>query len=368
MKIVRVVAINILIFSFLLLVAELLLRVYVNYDPAYYTGIKATGRCLEYPYGTVCHNSLGYPDDEFDTNSGKMRIGYFGDSVCYGVGVGQHGRISDLLQEYYTGYEHWNFCAIGSGLNSISEIFSIVRKFQLSKVIYLMNLNDIAPAVSEDPDPAINNSHDGVRNITGIKKLESHIGPWLRGKSYLYTSIRNTIKEFLTKRGYEASGYQMIELYPKKNSELLEKFSTILQEVGASLAGNGIEFIVVLLPYEMQVSKDASQVYRKIGIRWEDGFLYGSTQEMLERHLSGNYVKSFNAYHAFDGARDTAKIGEYFVYDKGDKIDWNHPTAKGHRLIAQYLISNNVLDSSDQADRTAGARDAGAFGGTGGRQ
>ena len=34
-----------------------------------------------------------------------------------------------------------------------------------------------------------------------------------------------------------------------------------------------------------------------------------------------------------------------FVYDKGDKLDWNHPNRAGHRLIADYVQELGILDA-----------------------
>jgi len=46
-------------------------------------------------------------------------------------------------------------------------------------------------------------------------------------------------------------------------------------------------------------------------------------------------VNVYDAREAFSGLR--LKVGEAFVYDKGDKIDWNHPNRFGHARIAAWL-------------------------------
>jgi phospholipase/lecithinase/hemolysin len=33
-------------------------------------------------------------------------------------------------------------------------------------------------------------------------------------------------------------------------------------------------------------------------------------------------------------------VGEYFVFNKGDALDWVHPNRDGHRLVAEYLLKN----------------------------
>ena len=45
----------------------------------------------------------------------------------------------------------------------------------------------------------------------------------------------------------------------------------------------------------------------------------------------------------FQRSRLRNGVGEYFVYNKGDKLDWNHPNRDGHRAIAEYLTSIDLL-------------------------
>jgi GH18 family chitinase len=46
----------------------------------------------------------------------------------------------------------------------------------------------------------------------------------------------------------------------------------------------------------------------------------------------------FDAREAF--ANSHLKVGEAWVFDKGDKIDWNHPNRVGHAHIARWLAAN----------------------------
>ncbi|MFO0687458.1 MAG: hypothetical protein U0900_02000 [Myxococcota bacterium] len=108
------------------------------------------------------------------------------------------------------------------------------------------------------------------------------------------------------------------------------------------LAAHGVELIVVLLPYEMQISDEAARVYASHGIHWEPGFLDGSTQRILTEALAP-HLRVIDLMPAFvdpadpAGSRAANGVGEFFVYDRGDKLDWNHPNREGHRRIAEYL-------------------------------
>ena len=86
----------------------------------------------------------------------------------------------------------------------------------------------------------------------------------------------------------------------------------------------------------MQISSDAAFTYRnKHNIFFDDDFYYGFPQKMLEEQLPTR-VPRLDLRSAFPPA-DQNSIGEYFVYDQGDKLDWNHPNRSGHSLISEYL-------------------------------
>jgi hypothetical protein len=72
---------------------ELAARFLVSYEPSYYTAkrvadgalvyssTRTAQRELTYPYGKIKINSFGFPDQEFDLDDDRPRIGYIGDSV-----------------------------------------------------------------------------------------------------------------------------------------------------------------------------------------------------------------------------------------------------------------------------------------------
>ncbi len=52
---------------------------------------------------------------------------------------------------------------------------------------------------------------------------------------------------------------------------------------------------------------------------------------------------SYNPLDTFRPLRPTAPAGDYFVHDKGDKLDWNHPTRRGDEIIANFLIAHAIF-------------------------
>ena len=319
-------------------VFELYLRFTATYSVDYYTGsligdkdANRAGERIEYPYGTVFRNSLGFADEEFDLTSTKPRIGYFGDSVAYGVGAGYPYRVTELVQAAAPAFEHWN---LGSGLGSRfkgDRILSLVDRFDLAWVVYLLNMNDIHAPVNS---PEFSSSE---RLVRWIRRQVDRIN-FLRGRSYLYSFVRIKAVTALQSLGYGAGGYYAYEMWPEENTSVLEGFAADINALGHQLAQRGVGFCVILFPYEMQVSEEAARIYRGMGFRWEDGFESGKTQRRLAELIRSAEV--FDARSAFELA--ATGIGEMFVYDRGDMIDWNHPNRAGHAVIAKDFLDTKA--------------------------
>lgn len=349
-------AFNAALLAVLAVVAEIGLRLYIPYNPGFYTGVSATSREVVYPYGVIKINSEGFPDEEFDL-SRPHKIGYVGDSVTYGVGAGYGYRITELLEQAYPQYEHMNLGGIGLSISDgeIHRFTDLAMRYGLEKLVYLLNLNDILPtAEASGKEPT---------RLARITDFVSTNLDWLRGRSFLYTALRTQAKNALESLGYGFHGYEAYELYPERYAQVIGETAERVNEFHRSLADHGIELIVVVLPYEMQISGEAAQVYASKGVHWEPDFIAGRTQQLLLQTFDPD-LKVFDAYHAFvddrdpEGSRARNRLGEYFVYDKGDKLDWNHPNRAGHRAIATYLAAHEVFGAPD-AKLAADARPGG---------
>lgn len=316
--------------------AEIALRFIIPYDIGYYTAVREPGR-YEYPYGTITMNADGYPDQPFDQSGTKKRIGYFGDSVIFGVGAGEGYRLSDLIEKELPQHDHWTFSMIANGVQG-DEVAQTARSFGINAVIYGMNLNDILPSVDGTGAPVGEDTKTPLLN-RAQRWVENHIDGTLRGRSYLYNGLRTLFKNALTRLGYSHTGFRAAELFPKENESVVKETAERVNALATALATEGITFCVVLLPYEMQVSDDAAHTYHDLGIRWEDGFVDGSTQDMLKQYLAVPHL--YDGRDAFATVRDTAQVGEYFVYNRGDKIDFNHPNRAGHALLATGLLKSH---------------------------
>lgn len=316
--------------------AEVALRFFVNYRIDYYTYVTTSNSTHTYPYGEMHINSFGFSDVEWNLADKRPRIGVIGDSVTAGVGAGAGYRYTDLLGQRFPDRVFFNFAGVGadgvSGNAVIEDILALVHRFGLKKIVYGMNLNDILPT-SEGKD-AVQESRP-IRTLQYIR--DSLDG--LRGRSYVYNALRTQAKFALLRMGYEVHGMEAFELMPAKNKSAIHDTATRINKLAAALREQGVGFCTIIFPYEMQISSEASRTYRDYGIDWEPAFDLGLTQRTLLSYLDGSF-RTVNGLDAFrETATRSARVGEYFVYNLGDKLDWNHPNRAGHRVIADYLAS-----------------------------
>ena len=143
------------------------------------------------------------------------------------------------------------------------------------------------------------------------------------------------------KAGYEASGFEAIELFPEKNEKNLIAASEKIDQWLNDTKKKGFKSCVVILPYEMQISQNAAEYYQSIDIKFEKKFINFSTQNRIKKNL-----KNSEYFFIIDRAGFEEKnIGHYFVFDKGDKIDFNHPNREGHLSIAKEIFNKKVCQS-----------------------
>ncbi len=335
----KIIGINLGILFVLLLIGEGVARYLISYNPSYYTSVNATNAVIEYPYGIIRRNSLGHPDDEFDLADSRPRVAYVGDSVTMGVGAGHGYRFSDILEGRFPQYQHMTLASIGDGFNSTQFMDQRVAKaieLGVNQFIYFYSLNDTLPTASEgaefSPGEQKFSFGSAIRFIKGQTEF-------LRDKSYLFNWIRFKARNILSRFGIGYQGEPSYEFFPDKYTDVLDQVVSRINYLALKLKENGIAFTLVLIPAEMQISDDAAAAYSSHGVKWGDGFLAGKTQEVIKSRIDSS-IRVLDARWAFAASsedRKKIKTGQYYVYDKGDALDWQHPNREGHRLIADFL-------------------------------
>lgn len=349
----RILGINLLILVMLVLLAEIFLRL-TGMGVDYYATVDREGK-ISAPYGDVVINSWGYPDEEFDLNDARPRVGYFGDSVTHGLGAGFGYRFTDFLRLRDDRYQHFNLALIGINLYGIRTTYSRIARedFDLDRVIVFFNLNDIGDyepipqtltpeelATVNEKAP-VNSTFNKLRRFS-LKRLQG-----LQRNSRVYVYLRSVFAQAVAMSGMRNDGTPVFELYPEKYSALVASTAGFLNRFAQVVERDGREFCLVLLPYEMQISAEAEETYRALGISWEDGFVAGSTQAALRAHLDpavavADATEAFVDPAAPEVSRHTNVQGEYFVNDRGGRLDWNHLNREGHARLAEWLSTNRV--------------------------
>jgi lysophospholipase L1-like esterase len=145
---------------------------------------------------------------------------------------------------------------------------------------------------------------------------------------------------------------------PERNAASVEQLAARVNQLYVRLDEMGVELIVLLVPYEIQISDEAARTYAAHNVRWSEGFPAGSTQRMLRAGFDPG-IRTLDLMDAFvdpeapGRSRAEIGVGEFFVYDKGDKLDWNHPNRDGHRRIAEFLIERKIFGSPHESDAPA---------------
>ena len=327
----------------ILLILELLSRFLIDFKMDYYSSYgslqkKSNINFIEHPYGKILINKDGFYDDEFNFKNNKQKIAYFGDSVTYGVGAGHGYRFTEYLDELNPNYDHLNITTgIGSSLlNWTADVEEYLLKKNVKRVVYVMNLNDIAPISNN----VIKKKYgDELKNIQFINSVVKPIDKILRGKSMLYTYSRFQTKKFLVRRGFESSGFKALELEPLKNSNKQHYINTAkaINDWAKSLQMKGFSTCMVILPYEMQISDKAKNYYNSIGIKFDEGFENFLTQKIIKNNILANVELLIISEGFIEN-----NIGYYYVFNKGDKIDFNHPNREGHLVIAKEINKNKI--------------------------
>ena len=325
-------------------IGEIVARIAIRYNPQYYTVVSESKGEVRFPFGLIKINTLGYPDEEFDLEDPRPRVGYVGDSVTYGIGAGYGYRFSDLLEDRFPQYQHMTLGSVGEGFRTTVTIDKIVQEamdLDIDFLIYFYNLNDTLPhAETFETQPAPDDPW-----YLGIFRFLQQNTIFIRQHSYLLNWVRYRTRILLVRIGIEQTGYRAFELFPSESDDVIESVAVRINYLARMLRNSGIDFAVVLLPYEMQISSEAERIYAAMGVLWEKEFIARGVQKRLGEALDPE-IAVYDAYEAFvdvPSDRDHIPVGHFFVFDRGDMLDWNHPNRAGHARIADWLAKIPVL-------------------------
>jgi lysophospholipase L1-like esterase len=328
---------TVLLLCLLAAVAEAVLRHTTPYRVDYYTGTVVSKRLIRYPFGDMPFNAHGYPDRDWLDDDPRPRVGFWGDSITSGVGAGFGYRFTDIIGASLPDRDYRNFGGVGedgiADAAAADRVVAAAKRYGLRKIVYAMDLNDLLPDRDTHPQP-----HSMLYRVK--RSLAPYLDP-LRTRSYLYNYLRTKVTTAAARLGYGYHGDEAYELHPARNAAVITQTVNRINLLADRLGADGVQLCVAIFPFEMQVSTEAAARYRQYGIRWSAELLQGEPQKMLLAALSKTItgVDLAGAFRQDSLNRDVIGVGQYFVFNRGDALDWIHPNRGGHRLIARYLLT-----------------------------
>lgn len=290
---------------------EAALRVVRDGPPGYYHVPTAPGDHT-LPYGTYHLDPLGFADTP--PAGDRPVVAWIGDSVLFGVGCPQDQRVTEVVERLRPHEAHLNLGTPGFSPDAPARwraALALAERFHATRAIWLFNLNDV-------PAP---------RGRGGWWRL-----PW--GGLGRYSHVYSALDDALV--GLQAGGDASPELWPARHRAAFDRAAEAARAVASAFTARQIPLKIVLLPYEMQVSRAAAAGYAAMGATWEDGFVEGSAQRALLDRLGGLDV--VDARPAFEDA----PRGSWFVSTAGGRADWNHLNAAGHARLGAWLAQQDA--------------------------
>ena len=217
-----------------------------------------------------------------------------GDSVTFGVGIDTKLIFPQLIQNEFQRIKIWNTAIVGySTLDYLNVVDVMLRKHNdIKKVVLSFCLNDVYGNLSLNP----------TKN-----SMKEKLFSFLRSNSKLYLLIK---KSFFDRS--KAHALYDLGLYKDGNSDI-DKHLSALTSIKSQLDESGIDFLVVILPYEYQLRVGELK----------------APQDLLSSFFAKHNIESIDLYGEFTELNSEA----YFLY--GDPM---HLSPLGHKVVAKKMV------------------------------
>lgn len=228
-----------------------------------------------------------------------------GDSVAFGVGVDTEDTYVQLLQNNFPSRKVLNTAVIGYNIRNYRDVLYHLMSDRstapnLKRVLLFLCLNDIDPGRMLEKD-----LEGGIFQSDKAQKLLS----FLRRHSKLYILLKDAVSD--RSKHYFLHDAQF---YADGNEDFTSAMS-VLDEMNTTLRARGIDFTVVVLPYEYQLRTGESQ--------------YLLPQKRLAAYFNEKGIAHIDAYDYF---RQTGRVKEYYLY-----ADFGHFSKQGHQMVFNLL-------------------------------
>jgi hypothetical protein len=313
-KFLLLITVNLLIFLALIILSELLVRLFFPQiqitgtdrtfikDSVYYSspGLSPNSKGMSNSYLKKVDNSGFWKYSK--TNNNKKRILYLGDSVTMGIGAESDSTFAGIinndeenkiLNSSLIGYSSFDY------LDIIKKLIPEEKNnLKVSKVLLFWCLNDVYDYYPEVSTPEV--KPDGIF-----------------GEAFYF--FKNNFKLFyFLKDSFTdrpKSYYLYDEKFYKPDNKFFKESLKNLIAISEILKDEHIDFEIFLLPYEYQLRDE---------VKTETG-----PQKLLADSLSNYGIKAHDLSSTLKKYNSTEEL---YLY--GDGI---HFSNKGHRIIASYI-------------------------------
>ncbi len=226
-----------------------------------------------------------------------------GDSVTFGVGVPAEKTFAGLIQQAVPDIMVWNTGVVGYSVENYKDVLNrfLDSGRSIRKAFIFFTLNDIY----------------AQPNIQSSSTWSETTLAFLRRNSKLYMLTKNLL--FDRSKSYFIYDYEQFE---KTNPHLLATVK-ILGEINADLHDRGIDFLIILLPYEYQIRRQNPDDLKP--------------QQLLSEFLLADGIPFIDAYDYFTEQKLDSK--ELYLY-----ADAMHLSEAGHNVVYHMLSSAGALE------------------------
>jgi len=315
---IALIATNIFIFLTLLVVAELLTRVF--YPEIILTG--TSGNLIETnkfgeshglkpnsegtSHGVVKKvNERGFWKYGKDKKNVAGKILFLGDSITMGIGVESDSSFAGIIYKSLDSYEVLNTSLIAyTSIDYLNIASSLLRNQEyresIDRIYLFWCLNDVYPRHILNDAPGIIGD-DLISSLVGL----------LRENSKLYHLLKHTFSD-------RSKSYFLYDrqFYADNNPDFIRSMDNI-RTIYQLTKEYDIEFDLYLLPYEYQIRNVSNADF--------------VPQQLITKNLSDLNIKIHDCSKAFQNFHDDSQ----YLYLYGDGI---HFSTTGHKLLAKYIL------------------------------
>lgn len=274
---------------------------------------------------------------------GALRVCIIGDSIVFGLGVMEEDRYPSALGRILQS-RHPNKTIEVIPFSQVAYRLSGYRTRLLPKaltyhpdiVVVGFVLNDFEPPPTGAAEPRVTTiaptPETGLlataKSITGKLRKHSHLVYWARKQAQVLLTTRLMDHNALVR------AWELECMYPDTPSFKAMWDYTVeqLDEIHSQCAAAGAQLVIVVTPFDNQLNADRLAVYRKHLPDLPDSCLNNIPQQKLAAYCNSRSLPFIDVTPAFKANAD-----KVFMRMLEGRVDPCHPTAEGHRLIAEAL-------------------------------